>query len=451
MSKDRNFGILLRSKRTIKGFSENELALLLAVPTAVLRRWERGLTRPSAAHVLNICRILDINEQELALAEGGKISTVIAQSGASNVQASASRGKLYTACKWIFFGVFMFFALFSGVYSMKFIQLFIASGFFDNITSVLGYIATGQYYYFYKDFLPFTLFLVAMIVLLMIFAIVMLRITKKGQVVVNRKSTPLAIIGCLLLLLGAVTSLLYMNFSQFNSYTGYSAQIFRPTVAQNLFYIIEILGYIGMLVSRILKKPRLCACFAIPPLLAQGYNIIQSISMAGHLDGIGALMDYYLPFITIFVFMCLFVIKGFLKKARFATPLTLLLIALILYSTYAAIYLFFRSPSTGILTYLGLTLLCASEISYKRSFITDALHCFSKPALYIIGSVITLTLMLRVFYDSSIIALLVTIVIGFSIPICLIFWFAFLLFPDPDKPYTSKKKKQEYVIEVENN
>ena len=74
MSRKHSFGILLKSKRIMKNLSESELALLLAVPKAVLSRWESGRSTPNSDHTLSICRILDITEQELQLAESGRIT-----------------------------------------------------------------------------------------------------------------------------------------------------------------------------------------------------------------------------------------------------------------------------------------------------------------------------------------------------------------------------------------
>ena len=101
------------------------------------------------------------------------------------------------------------------------------------------------------------------------------------------------------------------------------------------------------------------------------------------------MLDTVLPLLSALGIMCFFVIKSFYPKARF-NPALLVCTALTAFCFCNSLVHIVAIPLTkdlfdvpDILFYLGFALLGASEVSLRRSFLTDALGMIALPAPFI--------------------------------------------------------------------
>ena len=68
MTDKKTFGEFIKSKRTEKKLSQEELAEKLFVTKGAISKWERGVSYPDITLISDICRILDMSEHEFITA-----------------------------------------------------------------------------------------------------------------------------------------------------------------------------------------------------------------------------------------------------------------------------------------------------------------------------------------------------------------------------------------------
>ena len=64
---DGHFGKILRKKRTLKGFTQHELADTAKLDRTYISMLERGLRKPSLEVVINIANVLDLSGADFVL------------------------------------------------------------------------------------------------------------------------------------------------------------------------------------------------------------------------------------------------------------------------------------------------------------------------------------------------------------------------------------------------
>ena len=112
MSNNSSFGAFIRSRRTEKNLTQNELALLLSVSKSAVSKWERGVSYPDITIVSHLCRVLDITEEDFMRAVNQKADEPAHEDcGASGDALPAAPclqerpSTLYSVLKWVFLGV----------------------------------------------------------------------------------------------------------------------------------------------------------------------------------------------------------------------------------------------------------------------------------------------------------------------------------------------------------
>lgn len=381
--------MLIKAKRTQKHLTQNELALLICVSKSAVSKWERGVSYPDITLISDICRALDIDQAEILCAtdaeacpcaDGGDIQGVRKEApkdGQGESQCGDS-SKLHNACKWVFFGVFI--AL--SVLLAAFLQLFYNYTypyFLSNIVSMI----THPEYYITVPFRYFTylVFLAVLITATVICAKVFIKKTGRGEVMENKRSRPAAIIGCLFIFASVTLSCIINNpyLSDF----------------KRILYFISAASSCGMLLCMIFKRKKLCAGFAAVQsmcLVLKIASVVVFYFFSGNDLGeyaVYMMLDTVLPLLSALGIMCFFVIKSFYPKARF-NPALLVCTALTAFCFCNSLVQIVAIPLKkdlfdvpDILFYLGFALLGASEVSLRRSFLTDALGMIALPAPFI--------------------------------------------------------------------
>ena len=334
--------------------------------------------------------------------------------------------------------------LFLAYICTKYLSVIWSAGFFENLYNAYSKGTSSSYIGLSSHFSVLLLIAAA----LAIFSFIALRKTKKGPVVPNRKAYPLAIIGSALLLIGSV---LFAGYCLNRGGVWSDSSNLLPTYA-------SCIGFLGMLICVILKKQRIAACFALLPLLRALHMFVPVFELLFINNRSFAFnIDNYLPYLLEAVFLCLFIIKSFVKKATLRTPLVLLTAVFLCYAAYGGrggllfstdLLLYYNA-----VWYFGMALLCASQVSLKRSFITDALHGLSKPLPFIAGSMVASIIVIIIFNNNGSglhwLPLLLLLAWIISYPIVYVFLFSFLLCPNPHKAW-KKAKGKNIITEVKN-
>ena len=69
----KSFGKRLQELRLARGMTQKDLARMLDVQLAVISRYERGLSAPSAASIIELAKILQVTTDEILIGQPGGV------------------------------------------------------------------------------------------------------------------------------------------------------------------------------------------------------------------------------------------------------------------------------------------------------------------------------------------------------------------------------------------
>ncbi|MBR3751123.1 MAG: helix-turn-helix transcriptional regulator [Clostridia bacterium] len=378
------FGALIKSKRIQKNLTQNELALLLSVSKSAVSKWERGVSYPDITIVSNLCRVLDIKEEDFLRAVNQKADEPAHEdcdaSGDALPVAPCPQERpstLYSVLKWVFLGVFAFIFTLLGTRIESLHTSFLHSSRLFKLLFAPNSLSLNNGLNLF-----IFIFLILVSTAVIVFGVFYKRTEKSLESCRNgRKSRILAMLaGLFFFATSAVSIIAYAEILSLQSL---------------LLEAAVLLGGAGIFLSALAKKRRLCACFVTLPLLYYTYRLVYYIIRFVSSSFNDSWLDSILLYLITVALMVLYIIKSLAPKARLNLPILLLCIPFG-YELIFRIYpteSFISSPLSLITNsafQASFILLAASAVNFKRSFITDSLAIVKRFSPFVFGTFATL-------------------------------------------------------------